>query len=98
LTPMQLQDWGWRIALLIGASIIPFVLIARNSLGEPHPMIEAPAPPPEEYRPHLRLAVVGLIVIGSGTILSYLLNYMTTYAQVTLHTAANVAFAATIVN
>src|SRR5207247_1072797 len=27
-----------------------------------------------------------------------LLNYMTTYAQVTLHTAANVAFAATIVN
>jgi MHS family citrate/tricarballylate:H+ symporter-like MFS transporter len=98
LTPIQLQDWGWRVAMLLGASIVPFVLIARNNLGETYAMQAEAAPPPEEYRPHLRLAMLGLIIIGSGTILSYLLNYMTTYAQVTLHTAANVAFAATIVN
>src|SRR5204863_3557140 len=53
LTPLQLQDWGWRVAMLLGASIVPFVLIARNNLGETYAMQAEDTPPPEDYRPHL---------------------------------------------
>ena len=34
LSDAQLQDWGWRVALLIGASIVPFGLWLRRSLPE----------------------------------------------------------------
>jgi MFS family permease len=97
LSPEQLQDWGWRVAFLIGGSIIPFVLIARRNLEETFSLAETPDEP-VAIRPYLRIALLGLAIIGSGTILSYTLSYMTTYAIDTLHMAANVAFAATIVN
>jgi MFS family permease len=98
LTPDQLQDWGWRVALLIGATIIPFVLVMRRNLEETFALSHESKPPPVEFRPHLRIAILGLLMIGSGTILSYTLGYMTTFAQNTLNMAANVAFAATMVN
>src|SRR6185437_14735641 len=34
LAPQQLQDWGWRVAMLAGASIVPFGLWLRSSLPE----------------------------------------------------------------
>ncbi len=98
LSPAELQDWGWRLALLLGATIVPFVLIARNNLEETFSTATDPAPQPVAYRPHLRIAVLGLAIIGTGTILAYTLNYMTTFAQNSLHMAANVGFAATIIN
>jgi MFS family permease len=97
LSTAQLQSWGWRVAFLIGGSIIPFVLVARRNLEETFSLADTPDEP-VAFRPHLRIAVLGLAIIGSGTILSYTLNYMTTYAMDTLHMAASVAFAATIVN
>jgi len=98
LTAGQLQDYGWRIAFLIGASIIPFVLIARRNLEETFAMAADPAAPPVKMRPHLRLAFLGLIIIGTQTILSYTLGYMTTFAQTSLNISANIAFIATIIN
>ena len=47
LTAPQLDEWGWRIAFLIGASIVPFGLVIRRTLEE--------TLPPEAGRP-LRLA------------------------------------------
>jgi MFS family permease len=37
-------------------------------------------------------------MLGGGTIVSYVMVYMTTYAQTTLHMAANLAFGATVTN
>src|SRR6185437_11277195 len=34
LSDAQLGLWGWRVALLIGASIVPFGLMLRRSLPE----------------------------------------------------------------
>lgn len=34
LTPVQMQDWGWRVPLLIGCAIIPLIFWLRNSLTE----------------------------------------------------------------
>jgi len=34
LTPAQMDAWGWRIPLLVGCAIIPFLLMIRRSLPE----------------------------------------------------------------
>src|ERR1017187_1903950 len=34
LSPGQMANWGWRVPLLIGSVMIPFVLILRRSLVE----------------------------------------------------------------
>ena len=43
-----------------------------------------PAPPPvaagQRWR-HVRLVVLGLMVLGGGTISTYVLDYMTTFAS-----------------
>jgi Sugar (and other) transporter len=48
-------------------------------------------------RPYLSVAVLALLLLASGTVGTYVRTYMTTYAIATLHMAANVAFAATII-
>src|ERR1043166_4979803 len=34
LTPGQMEAWGWRVPLLVGCAIIPFLLLIRRSLAE----------------------------------------------------------------
>jgi len=97
LTARQLQDFGWRIAFLIGAVIVPFGIWARRMLPETFHPPERTARERVPLRPHLRVAILGLMLLGSATIGIYTLNYMTTYAVATLSVRANVAFAATIV-
>jgi MFS family permease len=98
LTPGDLDAWGWRVAFLIGAVIVPFGLLLRGGL--PETLIAARAAEPQgertALRPHVRIAILGLMLLGSGTIASYLLTYMTTYAGTTLHMKASLAFGATV--
>lgn len=95
LTAAQLEAWGWRVALLLGAGIVPFGLRLRHTLVETLP------PQTEDSgttaRPVLLLAIAGLFVIAGGTISNYTLEYLTTYAQATLHMPVPTAFAATVV-
>src|SRR5689334_15363603 len=93
LTAQQLQDWGWRAAMLLGASIVPFGLLMRRSLPETLERItrEAPSPDAAPERigplglgPFLPIVVLGLMMLTAGTIGSYTLSYMTTYALDTL--------------
>jgi MFS transporter, MHS family, citrate/tricarballylate:H+ symporter len=97
LSERQLQDFGWRIAFLVGAAIVPFGLMMRRSLPETFHAPEASKREPVPLRPHLRVAVLGLMLLASGTIGTYIRSYMTTYAIATLHMHTSVAFAATIV-
>lgn len=92
-----LDAWGWRIAFLIGASIVPFGLALRRTLQETLPE-EARAPAqPGSLRPLLITAGAGMLILGAGTISNYTLAYLTTYAQDTLHMAVPSAFGATVV-
>ncbi len=97
LSERQLQDFGWRIAFLLGAAIVPVGLLMRRNLPETFHVADAAARERVPLRPYLPLAVLGLILLASATIGSYVRTYMTTYAIATLHMRANVAFAATVV-
>ena len=96
LTPLELETWGWRVAFLFGAVIVPFGLKLRGTLVET-------LPPASEHeaakspRPILLLSLAGLFVIAGATISNYTLDYLTTYAQSTLHMPVPTAFAATVV-
>ena len=48
--------------------------------------------------PYARIAVLGLMMLTAGTIGSYTLNYMTTYALDTLHLPATISFSLIILN
>jgi MFS family permease len=92
LTPEALDDWGWRVAFLVGVAIVPVGLMIRRNL--PETLVEEDRRPEKAPR---RLVVLGLALLMSGTICSYIVDYMTTYAEDSLHLPANLAFGATII-
>ena len=106
LDPSALEAWGWRAAMLLGAVILPFGLAIRMSLPETMPKAQdvassvSVAKGPDATGPgagQLRLILCGLGALGSATIATYVMNYMTTYAAATLHMKAGPAFSATVV-
>ncbi len=107
LSAAHMASYGWRITFLLGVVIVPFGLYLRNRLPETLHAADDAALAPDATRgsftfaerigPHWRIIVLGLILLTSGTIGSYVLNYMTTYALQTLHMAADVSFGVTAV-
>ncbi len=107
LTDQQLQDWGWRAAMLVGAAIVPFGLWLRRALPETlHAADDATLAPDgttgaltlrQKLAPHSLLIVLGLLLLGASTIGKYTVNYLTTYALTTLALSATVAFGMTLV-
>jgi MHS family citrate/tricarballylate:H+ symporter-like MFS transporter len=105
LTVAHLDDYGWRIAFMLGALTLPFGLYIRRSLPE---TLHAPDHLPISdmartgffgiLRDHFRAIVIGLLILMGGTVATYVLNYMTTFARTTLHMGASPSFAATLVN
>jgi MFS family permease len=90
-----LASWGWRIALAVGVAVVPIGLILRRTLPETLPS-DAPAtraPPLRDYR---RTAIIAFVALLSGTIMTYVTNYLTTFAKTTLHLPSGTAFWATI--
>lgn len=94
LTTAELDSWGWRVALLVGASVVPMALYIRSSLPETH--IPAPAEQAQRHRfaDYRRIALLGAAILGSGTIIQYIFNYMATFGQHELSLSTSVSFAA----
>jgi MFS family permease len=96
-----LDSYGWRIAFLIGALALPFGLWMRSRLPETLHLHETGVEEPATVatlRANARVMILGLIILASGTIITYVTDYMTTYAENTLHVAADLAFATTVVS
>ena len=99
LSDAQLDAFGWRIAFAIGALIIPFGIILRRDLAETlHTDHHEDDPPSAKslHGPLGRLALLGVMMLAGGTTVTYVLNYLTTYATSTLHMATSIGFTATI--
>jgi MFS family permease len=93
LTPAELDAWGWRVALGLGAVIVPFGLVMRRTLVE---TFEPRQPPqPAAGSGHLRIGLLGLAMLAAATTSNYVLEYMTTYANTTLGLPERVALGAT---
>ncbi len=95
LPAQALADWGWRAAFLAGLVIVPFGLWMRRGLVETRP---EPARVPVAGTPRRPVpwGLVGLSVmlVGCGTINTYVNTYMVTYAMDTLHLRAGTSFGA----
>ncbi|WP_407152446.1 MFS transporter [Bradyrhizobium sp. ORS 86] len=104
MTPDMIQAYGWRIAFLIGAVCLPFGLWMRRTLPETISHEEHVAAHVEssshavQARRHIRVIVLALMILASGTISTYVTQYMTTYAKNTLHVSSSLAFAVSLVS
>jgi len=104
MTPEGLDAYGWRIALLIGAACLPFGLWMRKTLPETIPQAASNVASGEASghvvlaRRHARLIGLAVMILAGGTISTYVTQYMTTYAQNTLHVASTLAFAVSLVS
>lgn len=105
LSPENLDAYGWRIAFLLGALTLPFGLYIRRSLPETlHTADHLPEYELETrgffgiLKDHGRPITLALFIFLGGTVATYVLNYMTTFAQNTLHMNAAPAYTATMVN
>ena len=98
LDESALDAWGWRVALLVGAVIIPFGVVLRRSLGETLPESAANGSPDlgTPWRGCGKIALPALAMLGAATTTNYILDYMTTYAGSTLGMPAKVALGATV--
>jgi MFS transporter, MHS family, citrate/tricarballylate:H+ symporter len=105
MTSEALDSYGWRIAFLIGAMTLPFGLWIRSSLPETlhlretgTPMMQTASDSRGALRANAPIMILGLCILASGTIITYVTDYMTTYAENTLHVAADLAFATSVVS
>ena len=101
MTPEALQSYGWRLAFLIGAACLPFGLWMRRRLPETIAQGEGGGERRGHLalaRRHIRIIVLALLILASGTISTYVTQYMTTYAQNTLHVGTTLAFTTSLVS
>jgi len=99
-----LETYGWRIAFLLGAVAVPFGFWLRTNLPEtlhvPETYVETKDRPVaqqtrgQQAYSHWRVLLLSVIVLGSGTIASYIFSYIVTYSQNTLHLPARIGFIA----
>lgn len=96
LSDAELSVFGWRIAFLLGALVLPVGLVIRRYLPETlHHGVEARAKP-EPLRGHTQTIVSGFVMLASTTMGFYVLAYLTTYASNTLHMKTTASFSATV--
>ena len=105
MAPEALESYGWRVAFLIGAVCLPFGLWMRSSLPETISRGDGAQEGQSESsshfvlaRQHIGIIVLALMILASGTIETYVTQYMTTYAQNTLHVAPQLAFTVSVVS
>jgi MHS family citrate/tricarballylate:H+ symporter-like MFS transporter len=103
MAPAVLDAYGWRIAFLLGAVTLPFGLWIRRGLPE---TLHAPDAIHARsntntglaaIRENRRVIVLALLFLASGTIATYVFDYMTTFAENTLGMRPSTAFLATAV-
>jgi metabolite-proton symporter len=103
LEPAQMQSWGWRVPLLIGSALIPFVFVLRRSLEESPAFARQRRPPTKRevvhtVLAHWRLVLLGMMLSTLTTVTFYLITaYTPTFGTSVLHLTATDAFLVTMI-
>ncbi|MBV9507669.1 MAG: MFS transporter [Acidobacteriia bacterium] len=102
LTPPQMLAWGWRIPLIAGCVLVPFLFLLRRSLSETdeflarrhHPDMAEIA---RTLVQNWRLVLLGMMLTTTTTVTFYLITaYMPTYASTVLHLSAKQSMVVTL--
>lgn len=94
LSPSQMADWGWRVPLLVGCAIVPFLFWIRRSLQETEEFLARPrrAPLSELLRSTFaswRVVLLGMLLVTMTTVSFYTITaYTPTFGQTVLHLSA----------
>ena len=96
LPKQAVTDWGWRIAILLGALLLPIGFYLRRMIPETLHSQDS-VQTESEALPMTRVAVMGLLLILSGTITNYTLQYFNTYTVAVLKLDTTTAFTTTAV-
>lgn len=99
LTVEQMTAWGWRVPFMVGLLLVPLAIYLRRNMPE---TLHDAAPKTEncgmaglvKFR---RLIVLAILVVLGGTVSTYVINFMTTYAITTLKMSPGIALSATVV-
>jgi MFS family permease len=93
LSPDTMQSWGWRIPLLIGCAIIPFLFILRRSLHETEAFLARTHRPSTRQifasmAQNWRIVLLGMMMVLMTTVSFYLITaYTPTFGRRELHLA-----------
>lgn len=99
MPPQAFEDYGWRIALGLGALIVPYALIIRRAMPELPEQARSTAEENVLNEGRYRRAIVcGFLVITGGTVGAYIAIYMTTFAQASLGLPASTAMGGQLAN
>jgi MFS family permease len=93
LSPQQMSALGWRIPLLIGCGIIPFLFLIRRSLAETEDFLSRPRRPGtgeilRSLVTNWRLVLGGAMLVTMTTVSFYMITaYTPTFGSRVLHLA-----------
>ncbi|MFL5299005.1 MAG: MFS transporter [Anaeromyxobacteraceae bacterium] len=102
LNPAQMSAWGWRIPLLLGCAIIPFLFVIRRSLQETEEFqARRHHPSPREiFRATManwRLVLAGVALVTMTTVSFYTITaYTPTFGQTVLKLTAGDSLVVTL--
>jgi MFS transporter, MHS family, citrate/tricarballylate:H+ symporter len=94
LPPEKMQQWGWRVPLLLGCAIVPFLFRLRQSLTETDEFVARKRHPgtPEILRSlghNWRIVLVGTFMVTMTTVSFYMITaYTPTFGNSVLHLAS----------
>lgn len=100
LSAEQMADWGWRIPFFFGLLIGPVAYYIRTQIDETPEFLateRSTAPLRETFTEHRLRLVLAIGTVVLGTVATYLVLFMPTYAVKHLGIPATAAFAATLV-
>jgi MFS family permease len=103
LRPEEMAGWGWRVPLLVGSLMIPFVVIMRRSLQETNDFLTRKHHPGTQeilrtLAANWRLVLLGMMLSTMTTVTFYVITaYMPTYGTSVLKLSTSASMLVTLI-
>ena len=91
LAPEKMKEWGWRVPLLLGCAIVPFLFRLRKSLAETDEFVARKRHPSSSeilrsLAQNWRIVLVGTFMVTMTTVSFYMITaYTPTFGSSELH-------------
>jgi MFS family permease len=102
LRPEQMTQWGWRVPMLVGCTLLPFLFMIRRSLQETDAFLaRTHHPTPREIlrsiATHWPLVLIGMMLATTTTVAFYTITaYTPTFGKTTLHLSSQANLTVTL--